>query len=276
MPMDYAAELEAARNAAVRAAKEVLRLYESFEAVADAPADISTEADRRSQEVILATLSRAFPNDAFCAEETGIGLSGLKREGPRLWIIDPIDGSRGFAKKLGEFSIMIGLVERHQVRLGLVLEPARKRLTFAIKGEGCWTADGELDAVQEISPCHVSNVERWEDARLVRSHSERNLANELIQKLKRLDYTYSAGIKMAMVARGEAELYLSGYTDFNSWDVCAGQILVEEAGGRVTDAHGQPIVYRQDGSGKIIGTVATNGFLHELAQKCVLDFLGKT
>ncbi|MCS6977778.1 MAG: 3'(2'),5'-bisphosphate nucleotidase CysQ [Gemmatales bacterium] len=273
MPMDYAAELEAARNAAIRAGHEILKLYESFEAIADAPADISTEADRRSQEVILETLTRAFPNDAFCAEETGVGLSGLRREGPRLWIIDPIDGSRGFAKKLGEFSVMIGLVERYQVRLGLVLEPARKRMTFAIKGEGCWTADGELDAVQEIAPCHVSPVERWEEARLVRSHSEKHLTNEMTQKLKRLDYTYSAGIKMAMVARGEVDLYLSSYTGFNSWDVCAGHILVEEAGGRVTDAHGQPITYRQDGSGRIIGTVATNGFLHELAQKCVLHFL---
>lgn len=269
MPMDYAAELEAAREAAARAGCEIMALYASFEAIADAPAEISTEADRRSQEVILQYLSERFPQDAFCAEEDSLTLKGLKREAPRLWIIDPIDGSRGFAKKLGEFSVMIGLVERYQVRLGVVLEPARSRCTFAVKNEGCWRQDGD----EPMYSCQVSPISQWHQATMVRSHSEKKNTSPSTTSLKNQVYTYSAGVKMAMVARGEVDLYISSYTGFNSWDVCAGQILVEQAGGRATDARGEAIAYRQDGTGKIHGTVATNGLLQEHALNCVRAFL---
>jgi len=269
MPMEYAGELEAAKSAARLAGNEIMRLYADFAALAEAPAEISTEADRRSQELILDLLSREFPRDAFCAEEDSPQLARLPREAPRLWIIDPIDGSRGFAKKLGEFSVMIGLVERYQVRMGVVFEPARSRMTFAVKHEGCWIEDD----VNAVRSCHVSSVSQWNEARLVRSHSEKKNASPITESLRTQLYTYSAGIKMAMVARGEVELYLSSYTGFNSWDVCAGQILVEEAGGRVTDARGEAIAYRQDGSGKIAGTVASNGLLHEAGEACIRAFL---
>jgi 3'(2'), 5'-bisphosphate nucleotidase len=270
MPIDYAAELEAARESAARAGREIMALYVGFEAIADAPAEISTEADRRSQEVILEYLSERFPDDGFCAEEDSETLKQLRREAPRLWIIDPIDGTRGFAKKLGEFSVMIGLVERYQVRMGVVLEPARGRCTFAVKNDGCWRQDGDGPA----QPCAVSPIEQWHDATMVRSHSEKKNTSASTSNLRRQLYTYSAGVKMALVARGEADVYISSYTGFNSWDVCAGQVLVEAAGGRVTDVLGQPITYRQDGSGKILGTVATNGLLQEGAERCVREFAG--
>jgi 3'(2'), 5'-bisphosphate nucleotidase len=275
MTARYTAELNIARLAAMRAGEEVLKLYETLTPMAEAPADISTEADRRAQQLILETLTRSFPGDAYCAEETEAGLAGLERQGPRLWIIDPIDGTRGFVKKLGQFSIMIGLVEEGRPRVAVVLEPARRRLTYAIAGAGCWAADGADPANREALPCRVSSVASWEQSRIVRSHSEKTCLSPRLRQVERLDYTYSAGIKMAMVARGEAELYLSTYAGFNAWDVCAGQLLVEEAGGRVTDAHGREIRYADDGSGKIAGTIASNGLLHEAGRQCLADFLAR-
>jgi 3'(2'), 5'-bisphosphate nucleotidase len=259
MHMSYATELQAARQAAELASKEIMEVYAGFEVIADAPADISTEADRRSQDAILCYLTDRFPADAFCAEEATESLGRCRRDGPRLWIIDPIDGSRGFAKKLGEFSVMIALVEEGEVRLGVVVEPARDRRTYAVKGGGCWRQDAATSPQQ----CRVSAVRNWHESTLVRSWSEKKHFHPSLTQVKSDRFTYSAGIKLAMVARGEADLYLSTYTGFSSWDVAAGQILVEEAGGKITDAAGQALRYRQDGQGAIRGTVASNGALHE-------------
>ena len=96
--------------AAARSAGELIRKeYESFVAIPDAPVTISTHADRASQDLIIAALVAAFPNDAICAEEATQSLRDSKQSAKRVWVIDPIDGTRGFAMKNGEFSVMIGL-----------------------------------------------------------------------------------------------------------------------------------------------------------------------
>ncbi len=251
-------ELEVAQEAAREAAREIMALYTRFEAIADAPASISTEADRRSQEVILQQVSRAFPDDAFCAEEVTPALATLRRQGPRLWIIDPIDGSRGFARKNGEFSVMIARVEDGRIALGVVLEPARGRCTWATQGDGCWRQDGDAPPKR----CRVSAVGRLSHATVVRSRSEKPKTGPAPE---RTVHTYSAGIKLSLVARGEVEWYASTYHHFHTWDLCAGQILVEEAGGRVTDAKGAPVSYRDDGGNLIDGCLASNGLVHAAA-----------
>src|SRR5262245_19707313 len=109
--MAHECELAAALDAAARAAAVILADYDRFAAMADAPASISTAADRASQDTILDVLAAQFPGDAFRGEETTRALGDLQNAGPRMWIIDPIDGTRGFAQKNGEFSVMIALVE---------------------------------------------------------------------------------------------------------------------------------------------------------------------
>ena len=109
--MDYARELDLAREAAAEAGAYLRTAHEAFTPIPDAPASISTEADRTSQELILKRLAAAFPDDAFCAEEVTPTLQSVQCQGTRLWVVDPIDGTRGFVTKNGEFSVMIGLVE---------------------------------------------------------------------------------------------------------------------------------------------------------------------
>ena len=101
--MPYGRELEAALAAADLAGAVILEHYAQFAVVADAPASISTAADRASQETILRHLQSHFPGDASCAEEDTPALAAAARTGDRLWVIDPIDGTRGFARKNGEF-----------------------------------------------------------------------------------------------------------------------------------------------------------------------------
>src|SRR5947207_1226789 len=90
--MSYQRELEAALEAADAAAQAVLEHYARFEVIPDAPASITTDADRQAQEIILAKLRRAFPGDALSAEESTATLADAPHSGPRLWVVDPIDG----------------------------------------------------------------------------------------------------------------------------------------------------------------------------------------
>jgi 3'(2'), 5'-bisphosphate nucleotidase len=263
--MDYQRELNAALEAAELAGRAIGVQYARFQQIPDAPAAITTDADRESQEIILQHLHRSFPEDALCAEEATPTLAEAPRTGPRLWIIDPIDGTRGFARKNGEFSVMIGFVDRGRIAVGVVREPALERLTYATKGGGCWRKDGTATAA---TPCRVSDVSELAKATLTqsRSHKSGPPSPELLAlKPGRTISTYSAGIKMAQVARGEADLYLNIYPAFSDWDICAGHILIEEASGRATGLGGEELRYGQPGASQTFGLLGSNGCLHQAA-----------
>ena len=136
MPFDT--ELSAALEAAELASALIRREYEAFAAIPDAPASISTHVDKASQELILNFLHERFPNDALCAEESTPALANVPHHGPRVWVVDPIDGTRGFARKTGQFSVMIGLLIDGQPAVGVVHEPVQHRFTYARAGGGCW------------------------------------------------------------------------------------------------------------------------------------------
>jgi 3'(2'), 5'-bisphosphate nucleotidase len=260
--MAFERELDIALEAATLAGEKILEQYATLEAIPDAPASITTDADRQAQEIILGKLRRAFPQDALCAEESTAMLADAPHSGARLWIVDPIDGTRGFARKNGEFSVMVAFVERGHVAVGLVLEPARQRLTYATRGGGCWRRDGN-DAAP--ARCRVSTVKQLSESTLTQSRSKKSPGTVLrMQALcpGRIIETYSAGIKLGLVARGEADIYLNTYLAFHDWDICAGHILVDEAGGKVTGLGGQPLHYGEPGNWQRHGLLATNGVLH--------------
>jgi 3'(2'), 5'-bisphosphate nucleotidase len=261
----YDRELHAGLEAARLAGDALRQAYERFQVIDDAPANISTAADRQSQEIILGHLHGAFPGDALCAEEETATLRAAAHTGARLWIVDPIDGTRGFARKNGEFSVMVAFVDDGRPAVGIVLEPATNRLTYAVRGEGCWRLDGQS---AEPAACRVSTVTALTQATLTQSHSRTPGArSKQVAALNpaRVVETYSAGIKLALVARGEADLYLNTYEAFHDWDICAGQVLVAEAGGIVTGLSGQELRYGQPGAWQRDGLLASNGVLHEAA-----------
>src|SRR5262245_5088859 len=162
----YQRELEVALEAATRAGRDVLDRYAQFTRIPDAPASISTEADRQAQEIILRHVLAAFPGDAVCAEEATATLAASAQQGQRLWVVDPIDGTRGFARKNGEFSLMVAFVDAGRIGVGVVLEPAQDRLTYATAGGGCWRRDG---AGAEAVRCCVSTVAALAEVTLIQS-----------------------------------------------------------------------------------------------------------
>src|SRR5260370_19783909 len=125
------------------------------------------------------------------------------------------------------------------------------------------------DAPQERSSrCQVSTTAALNHATLVQSHSrspEEPSWQARVLRTARVVEAYSAGVKLARVARGEADLYVNTYPSFHDWDTCAGHILVEEAGGKVTGLAGEELRYGLPGAGQCQGLLGTNGLLHEAA-----------
>ena len=261
IPSNLGWELSAALEAAEQAGELIRREYESFVAVPDAPASITTYVDRMSQELILKHLHDRFPDDALCAEENTPELEGVPHTGSRVWVVDPIDGTRGFARKTGQFSVMIGLLIDGRPAVGVVLEPALDRCTYAWAGGGCWTKIG--DGTSTL--CTVSGRRNLAACVLVQSRSKPGQPTGPVKALApgRVLETYSGGVKLAMVARGEADVYANTYEKFYDWDICAGHILVTEAGGQITDLSGRPISYQAADFGQTRGLLATNGPIHD-------------
>ena len=162
--------------------------------------------------------------------------------------------------KNGEFSVMIGLVARGRVVVGVVLEPALNRVTYARFGHGCWVRTKNDMPVA----CFTKKTAKLTDAVLVQSHAKKGETPWPVAaiKPKQVVETYSAGVKMAMVARGEVDLYVNTYANFSDWDICAGDILVTEAGGAVSEIAGAPIRYGTPGNSQRGGLLACNGALY--------------
>lgn len=262
--MAYDKELSAALHAARLASATILKHYASFTKIEDAPADISTIADREAQEIILKHLQSLFPRDAYSGEEATASMQGVATVGERLWIIDPVDGSRGFAKKNGEFSVMIAFAERNRVAVGVVLEPAPGRLTWAVLGGGCWTEDEG----KERARCKVSSTNDPRACSLIQSHSKAGQPSWPVKVVQpaRVIETYSAGVKLARVARGEADVYVNTYDAFHDWDIAAGHLLIDEAGGKATGLKGETLTYGGDGAWQRVGLIAANA---ELLERCL-------
>ena len=261
MPTEYADELREALTAAKLAADYVSLEYASFVPIPNAAATISTHVDHGAQEIILNHLRAKFPTYGVVAEEKSPAAENPPTGDAHTWVVDPIDGSRGFAMKNGEFSVMIGLTRGDRVVLGVVVEPVADRVTYAVAGRGCYARTGTGEPVR----CRVTTVTDLAQAVLTQSHSKRGAPPKAVVtalKPARLAEMYSAGVKLALVARGEADLYVNDYLNFHDWDICAGEILVTEAGGRVTLFDGNPVSYGGRGAVQRRGMVATNGLLH--------------
>lgn len=258
--MAFEREYQVAIAAAREAGRFALAEYQQFVPIPDAPASISTHVDHGAQEIILQHLRREFPNDTLVAEEATATMANAAGTSGRTWVVDPIDGTRGFAMKNGEFSIMIGLTVAGKPVVGVVLEPVTNRLTAAHAGGGCWVSVG----TEEPVCCRVSTQADPSAGVMVQSHSKPGKPPKPVVtaiRPKTVVETYSAGIKLAVVARGEVDFYVNDYRGFHDWDICAGQVLVEEAGGRVTQFDGQDIDYGGDKSSRR-GMIGSNGVLH--------------
>ena len=258
-------ELETAIALARKAGEIILDFYEKgFEVEEkfskDNFSEPVTEADRASSELIVAGLKNAFPEDGILSEEAVDTSERLTKQ--RVWMIDPIDGTRGFVEKAGDFAVQIGLIENGKPIVGVVFQPINNRLYFAVKDEGAFLVDDG----KEPKKLQVSEKFDFREMTLAVSRSHRSpKMTSLVEYFgfKGEIPHGSVGLKIGLLAQQKADLYihLSPRTKF--WDTCAPQIILEEAGGKLTDLFGKEIIYDIQDTQNYNGVLATNGTAHE-------------
>lgn len=271
---DFRHELEAA----VRLARDAGAIVKTFYEVPPTirwkdPTEPVTEADRAANSYLVKQFIQLFPQYGVLAEESKDDLSRLGR--CRVWIIDPMDGTAEFIAHNGEFCIMIGLAVDGEPVVGVVYQPIEDVLFAAARGTGAY-----VEEYGERSPLRVSAARDLRKFRLVVSRSHRPpLVDAVIAALHlpRGRSIGSVGLKIGLIARGQAEFYLHPNPGTKEWDTCAPDIIVREAGGIMTDCWGRSLHYNRADVVRRFGVLASNGVCHaELVQSVagVLDEAG--
>jgi 3'(2'), 5'-bisphosphate nucleotidase len=219
-----------------------------------------TIADRRSSELIVAGLRAAFPDDVVISEENPDDPARLTAR--RVWYIDPIDGTKDFIRGESGFAVMIGMTEDSVPTVGVVYQAAIDRMFWATPDGGAWT-----EAPDE--PAHrmtVSTVNAPGEIRLVASKSHRSDAIDRVKSALGIANELnigSVGLKLALIALGERDLYVNPWPKCKAWDTCAPEAIIRAAGGVLTDLYGAAVRYDETELARLHGLVASNGHVHE-------------
>ena len=267
-------EMEEVVRIARRASELVRAIYATpFTVEMKGPGDPVTRADREANELICNALAASFPGDAIIAEESvpkDPAEIGRLVERERVWFVDPLDGTREFADRIGEFAVMIGLAVRGRAALGAVVMPASGEAAFGRVGGAAFLED-EGGARR---PLTVSGVRDPKEAAILVSRSHRPaLVDPLIARLgiAKVVPCGSVGVKVTRIALKQADLYVHGGIGAKRWDSCAPEAVLAAAGGRFTDLNGAPIDYTSADLVLRTGIVATNGLLHEAVLAAVAE-----
>ncbi len=243
-------DLDFLNAVARRAGDAILEVY-GTEFSVDVKADQSplTEADRRANEVIIASLAERYPDIPVISEETRTLPYAERKDWERFWLVDPLDGTKEFIKRNGEFTVNIALVENGEPVAGVVFQPAADRLYWAARGRGAWLS------VEGGTPRRLTGGPHYRDADAVvvvasRSHltdEVRDFVTALEAEGKAVEFRSSgSSLKLCLVAEGAAHVYPRlGPT--MEWDTGAADAVAREAGRRVLNWETrEPLAYNKE------------------------------
>ena len=223
-----------------------------------------TAADLAANHYILEKLQAVFDQENFgyLSEETHQGIDPIPQSW--VWIIDPLDGTRDFIDKTGEYAIHIALAYQGRPVVAAVAVPEEEKVYFASQGKGTFveTKGGEIHAVQ------VSDRSQIADLSLVVSRTHRDdRFQQLIDRLpiKARNYVGSVGCKISTILEGRSDVYisLSGKSAPKDWDFAAPELILTEAGGKFTHFNGDPLTYNKGDVRQWGGLMASNGPCHQ-------------
>lgn len=260
----YEHELKVAVDLAREAGSLILTFYEG-------PLDIEqksnsddsepvTQADTIANDLIVSRLTHEFPCDGILAEESVDTERRLDKS--RVWMVDPLDGTSGFIAGNGDFAVQIGLVENGKCVVGVVYLPLKDILYRAVVDLGTYIESPESPKLQ----AHVSDQKIVSQMRLAASRSHRSpRMNTVVTRLGFKDEIRrgSVGIKIGLIIERKCDVYIHLSPRTKQWDTCAPQLILTEAGGRLTDLFGQPLSYNVPELQNRNGLVATNGAAHD-------------
>jgi 3'(2'), 5'-bisphosphate nucleotidase len=258
---DYARELEVAARVAREAAVLVRGYHGRTLQVDIKPGDEPvTEADHAANALIVARLREAFPADVVLSEE--LPDTGERLGKPRVWMVDPIDGTRDFVAGDSGFVVMIGLAVDGIPTVGAVGHPLTGRVYAGAPGARAWRED----PTGERTPLHTSTLARPPDIRLVASKSHRTSRIDAVKRALQITDEMnvgSIGLKIGLVSEAMRDLYVYTGGRTKIWDTCGPEAILAAAGGRMSDIDGNPLVYDQPDLYNRRGIVASNGPLHD-------------
>jgi len=251
--------LRQAEEIARQAGRVLLRHYNGDLDVDDKGGEPVTAADRESNRLIVERLKQEFPEDPIVAEESGYMPGGSGSD--RTWVVDPLDGTKEFIARNGEFCLMIGLVSNGRPSLGVVYRP-----TDDLLYRGGPRLGAERVQRGKVRRLRVSSVSDPAAMRLVMSRSHRDerfgrMMAELGIEEPRI--SGSVGLKAGLVAEGTCDLYLHPSRGTKLWDTAAPEAILGGAGGRMTDFDGQPLRYDPRHLENLRGILVSNGVVHE-------------
>lgn len=238
--------LEQVVHIACDAGRRILDIYErGFSVTEKEDGSPLTEADRAAHECITAGLIALTPDVPVLSEESVAIPYETRAKWPRFWLVDPLDGTKEFINRRGDFTVNIAFIEGRQPVLGVVYAPVSGTAYFAARGKG---------AFEQIGTCGHTPIQarRYQSGKAIvaasRSHAGEHMA-AFLARLKDREGVFESismgsALKLCLVATGKADVYPRlGLT--SEWDTAAAQCVVEEAGGRVIDASGAPLLYNK-------------------------------
>jgi 3'(2'), 5'-bisphosphate nucleotidase len=199
-----------------------------------------SEADRACDALLRQRFGEAFPDDALLSEETQD--DGRWRSARRVWIIDPIDGTQEFVEGVDQYAIMVGLCVDGRPALGAVYAPARALLVHGEVGAGARVIEGDHERRLVVGQERIGP--RWT---IMVSRSHRSARDERVCDALgevELKPRGSVGLKLAAIAQGEADCYVTSTSHIKLWDTCGPQAVIEAAGGVLLDLCGSQLDYR--------------------------------
>jgi 3'(2'), 5'-bisphosphate nucleotidase len=222
-----------------RAGVAIMRIYDGAFTVQHKDDDSPlTLADLESQRIILEALESLTPGVPILSEESAQAPWAERRQWTELWVVDPLDGTREFVKRNGEFTVNIALVVDHEPLLGIVSAPAQGLVYWGAAGTGAFSrhrgaAQSRIQVAPPQAPIRVVGS---------RSHASADTASYLARLGPHVMSGIGSSLKFCLIAEGKAELY-PRFGPTSEWDTAAGQALLEAAGGHVTRPDGHRLRY---------------------------------
>ncbi|MBT3048634.1 MAG: 3'(2'),5'-bisphosphate nucleotidase CysQ [gamma proteobacterium symbiont of Ctena orbiculata] len=238
--MSQPVNLDELLRLAQQAGNAILDIYNTeFEVETKEDKSPLTAADKAAHNIIVSTLEELTPDIPVLSEESSAIPYETRRQWQRYWLIDPLDGTREFIKRNGEFTVNIALIEAGSPTLGVVHAPVLNTTYYGVSGSGAW----KQEADQPARSIHVTG-QRSRPTRVAGSRS--HAGDSLLRFLENLGdhelVSMGSSLKLCLVAEGRADIYPRlGPT--SEWDTAAAQAVVEAAGGQVTTLDLQPLAY---------------------------------
>ena len=240
---------------AVNAGKAVMDIYkEDFKVDEKMPNHPITKADLNSHFIIQDSLKDLIPDTFFLSEESENIDWETRKNWKKYWLVDPLDGTKEFIHKNGEFTVNIALIEESKPVLGVVFAPAFSKIYFASKGVGCFLSHiniNESSISLEPKKLSINNYSSNQKTLKIissRSHKNNNKMESWLKLQNQYELKYSgSSIKFCLIAEGEADIY-PRFRPTCEWDTAAGHSILKEAGGNVKDLNGMEILYNKKDS----------------------------